>query len=727
MAIGNPTQVGASPAGGTAAAPWTNASGQTTISNAASMTIPAASLVVVVILTANTTVDPQVPTQVTDGTNTVTTADRTQFIGSAGRVSIFSWRDSAGRTISAGGLTATLGAGGQNAAAMYVFTISGAASTSWTDTGNQTSSSAATNFNITTLANVAQADEVSIAAFGIGSATGMTTFPGTGYTQLANDLETLRQKRFLIEYKNGLTAGATETAGGTASAGTNISRVLQTYKAAAAIASSSTQDVRITGQDVSSATQDARVIGQSTSPTTQDVRVTSQASSSTEQDARITGQSSSATDQDGRAVGTIISSAEFDGRTTGQNTSSVDQDARVTGMIPRRGLITWAEIEVPPDFSVPITYDARVTGQLSSADNRDTRISGFVDQPFTQDARVIGDPHATSTTQDVRVVGAVLRRGVVTWSEIEVPNRTPQTGIVSYDVRVNGQLPSNTSYDVRLVADPPRSAATYVAKLTGQSSFAATLPFSGLGATTSTATFDARISSIGVSSDSRDVRIVGQNTATQTNDVRVTGHIPSASAQDARVVGRLDTATETTAKIAGESTSSTTRDVRVASSLGSNLELDSRVTAQSTSSSVADTRITAQNLTATIQDVRVPGIGTSISSIFDVRVAGTIATSTLYDVRVGGRATSTDERDARVRGEQVVVASFGARTWGSLFPTGSREFDVRVVGAIRQESSASYGASVVGRKRRGVISLSGINVGLSVTRLNQGTGQTRTL
>jgi len=67
--------------------------------------------------------------------------------------------------------------------------------------------------------------------------TNPTTWPGAGYTMLTPapnaDCNTTRSRGLSIEYKNGVTAGATVTADGTLAAASGIVRNVVTYKGAA--------------------------------------------------------------------------------------------------------------------------------------------------------------------------------------------------------------------------------------------------------------------------------------------------------------------------------------------------------------------------------------------------------------------------------------------------------------------------------------------------------------
>lgn len=226
MAIGNPAQVGA--------AAGINTAGQTQ-RTIASVVVPANSLVVTAVFNGFAASDPGVPTSVTDGTNTATVADKSVWIGNAGRISLFSWYDTAGRTA-----TFTINFPASNMTWAYVFTLSSAATSAFLDQTGSSSSSAATSLSIATAGTVAQSDEVAVACYSRGSnIAAPTTYPGAGYTSLngaAGDTDGTRSCGFMIQYKNGLTGGSTETAGGTLSAGTNIGRVIATYKGAAAAA-----------------------------------------------------------------------------------------------------------------------------------------------------------------------------------------------------------------------------------------------------------------------------------------------------------------------------------------------------------------------------------------------------------------------------------------------------------------------------------------------------------
>lgn len=217
MAIGNPTQVGIHA--------YTNLA-ITTANTDATCVIPANSLVVIGVHISNTTTDPGVPTSVTDGTNTATVADASFWTSPIGRVSLFSWFDTAGRTA-----TVTANFASSNATTFYVWTMSSAATASWTDQTQANGAAGTTALGITTAGNVAQADEVAIAMFCRGSnIAAPTTFPIAGYTSLASVTNATRTVGVLAEYKNGLTAGAAETSGGTLSASANVARIIVTYK-----------------------------------------------------------------------------------------------------------------------------------------------------------------------------------------------------------------------------------------------------------------------------------------------------------------------------------------------------------------------------------------------------------------------------------------------------------------------------------------------------------------
>lgn len=220
MAIGNPTQVGTHAYTSLAV---------TTANTDSTCVIPANSLVITAIHTANTTTDPGAPTSVTDGTNTATVADGSVFESPVGRVSLFSWFDVAGRTA-----TVTANFGSSNAVTFFVFTVPSAATSSWLDQLGTSASATTTALAVTTAGNIAQADEISIAIFCRGSnIAAPTTFPVAGYTSIINVTNATRTVGMLGEYKNGLTAGSTETSGGTLSANANVARLIATYKGVA--------------------------------------------------------------------------------------------------------------------------------------------------------------------------------------------------------------------------------------------------------------------------------------------------------------------------------------------------------------------------------------------------------------------------------------------------------------------------------------------------------------
>jgi hypothetical protein len=221
MAIGNPTQVGTNGP--------INTAGQTSIATTSTCVIPANSLVVTVVQTGASITDPGVPTNATDGTNTATVADKTQWTSNAGRVTVYSWFDAAGRTA-----TVTSNFASTNEASIWVFTLASAASSSWLDQANATTSASTTAMAISTLANCAQADEVAMGVYCMGTTdTIQTTWPGAGWTSLANVDEAVRHVRTCIEYINGVSTVAVTTADGTCVTN-SLSRVIVTYKGAAA-------------------------------------------------------------------------------------------------------------------------------------------------------------------------------------------------------------------------------------------------------------------------------------------------------------------------------------------------------------------------------------------------------------------------------------------------------------------------------------------------------------
>ncbi len=219
MAIGNPTQKGSTVIVTTAAH---------TTNNSGSVTIPAASLVVVVVSLKNTTSDPGVPSAVGDGTNSYVSDLDSTFQSNAGRVTVWSFYDTAGGTRT---ITATFS--GVNYSAISVFTMSAAATASAKDLTRATVSASSTSMLVTTVGNAAQADEVAIAVYNSGTSTAApTTFPGSGYTQLLDNANATRSVQHFIQYKTGVTSGATVSADGTLSVAANITRGLVTYKGA---------------------------------------------------------------------------------------------------------------------------------------------------------------------------------------------------------------------------------------------------------------------------------------------------------------------------------------------------------------------------------------------------------------------------------------------------------------------------------------------------------------
>lgn len=217
-AIGVPTQKGTHA--------YTTVANTTTMNTDATCIIPASSLVITAIHTSNTTTDPLAPTNVTDGTNSATVADGSVWQTPIGRVSLFSWFDVAGRTAT---FTATFGQ--SNAVTMFVFTIPASATASWKDQLGTSTGATTTALGITTAGNCLMADELSIAIFCRGSSiTAPTTFPIAGYTSLINVTNATRTVGMLGEYKVGVTAGSTETSGGTLAATANVARLIVTYK-----------------------------------------------------------------------------------------------------------------------------------------------------------------------------------------------------------------------------------------------------------------------------------------------------------------------------------------------------------------------------------------------------------------------------------------------------------------------------------------------------------------
>lgn len=227
LSIGNPAQVGTNGPLTTAAA---------SIATASPCVIPPGSLVVVVVQTGSSTTDPGVPTNATDGTNTSTVADLSVWVSNGGRISVFSWFDTAGRTA-----TITSNFASTSERSIWVFTIANAASANWLDVTGSSTSASSTAFAVTTSSpnagKAAQADEIAFGVFSMGTTdTTPTTFPGAGWTSLVNSDESVRHVRTCVEYVNGVTSGATVTADGTGAAANSLARGVLTYKGGGAVA-----------------------------------------------------------------------------------------------------------------------------------------------------------------------------------------------------------------------------------------------------------------------------------------------------------------------------------------------------------------------------------------------------------------------------------------------------------------------------------------------------------
>lgn len=216
MAIGTPTSLGSNTSSG---------AGQTSIAVAGAV-IPADTLVVVCVEMSAGTGDPGPTLAVSDGTTTYT-IDR-NVLRTEVRAAICSlyYTTGATKTITASGLS-------DNENWIDVFAISGADPASWQDTGNSAGSGVASPTNIvaTTLANIAQNDEVSIVALSRFNGTAMT-WPPSGYTSLLNGTDGVRGRGAAIAYKTPLTAGATESATFAQPTASDLVWAIQTYKGA---------------------------------------------------------------------------------------------------------------------------------------------------------------------------------------------------------------------------------------------------------------------------------------------------------------------------------------------------------------------------------------------------------------------------------------------------------------------------------------------------------------
>lgn len=226
MAIGNPTQV----------ASWAQltTSGQTTYTSSA-FTPNAGDLVVAVFQNANGAVDPGAPTaMLATGSVSYLPADASVAVAAqAGHLSVWSHYYAS----SPGSITIAATFAASNYTNGFIYTLTGAASSSWLDQVGTSSSTSTTAMAVTTAGNVAQADEVAFGCYTRGSnIAAPTTWPKAGWTSLTNLTNATRSAGLSIEYINGVTAAATVTADGTLSAATGLTRAVVTYKGAAAAA-----------------------------------------------------------------------------------------------------------------------------------------------------------------------------------------------------------------------------------------------------------------------------------------------------------------------------------------------------------------------------------------------------------------------------------------------------------------------------------------------------------